>query len=44
MDLIRVGYLMKAANTASITIEGAILIRLSAVTKGVNNVEPAVMA
>ncbi len=43
-DLIPVRHRMKAANTAPITIDGAILIRLSGVTNGGDNVETAVMA
>ena len=35
---------MKAANTAPITIDGAIPIRLSGVTNGGDNVEAAIMA
>ena len=42
-DLIPVRHLMKAANTAPITIDGAILIRLSGVTNAGDNVEAAVM-
>ena len=42
-DLIPVRHLMKAANTAPIAIDGAILIRLSGVTNAGDGVEAAVM-
>ena len=41
--LIHVRHLMKAVNTAPITIDSAILIRLSGVTNAWDNVEAAVM-
>lgn len=43
-DLIPVQHLMKAANTAPITIDGAILIRLSGTASDGDKVEAAVMA
>ena len=43
-DLIPVHHAMKAANTAPITIDGAILLRLSGVSKQGDVVEAAVMA